>query len=262
MLARPLFSCFHIAYDFAQLQPESANQPLPDGCLSELALCCSLFALWAADLSRPWLSVMTATDASGSHGFGMCMSKCSPALSRQVAAAAGEGDMVARLHWQAGDPPELPRNGDVFRLPLSMDDFTDVFSIKADYVAHSGALELEAVRLSLLRLTRVQRRHGHRGVVLADAKVVGSALLKGRTSARTLTRGCSSCGAIQLAADLRLVFPYLPSESNPADWPSRGKTRKRGYKPTRRSNSIAPLVSKSQQDRRALRRLRQCAVWD
>jgi hypothetical protein len=127
MLARPLFSCFDTVYSFVRLQPESIDQPLHDGVLSELALCCSLFGLWAADLTRPWLPLMVATDASGSHGFGMSVAGCSPELCRDVAACAGEGDMVARLMCLPGDPPELARKGVEYRLPLSMDDFRDVF---------------------------------------------------------------------------------------------------------------------------------------
>jgi hypothetical protein len=42
--------------------------------------------------------------------------------------------------------------------------------------------------------------------------------------------------AISLAADLKLSFPYLPSESNPADFPSRGRVRKRTkFQPRRRT---------------------------
>ena len=258
MLARPLFSCFNMVYDLVRRQPDSEDQPLTDGIMSELALCSSLFPLWSADLSRPWLSVLTATDASGNYGFGMCMSKCTPGLSRQIAAAAGEGDMVTRLEHSVGDPRELPRKGREFRLPLTIDDFSIVLSIKAEYDAHSRALEMEAVRLALLRLTRAQRRHGHRVIVLVDAKVVGSALRKGRTAALTIARGCKACGAIQLAADLKLSFAYLPSESKPVDWPSRNTVRKGHCKPVRRSKQVDSMSVHVRGVCRSLRRLRQC----
>ena len=61
---------------------------------------------------------------------------------------------------------------------------------------HSGTIEMEAVKLSLLRITRKQRYHGHRGALLVDARAVGSTLMKGRTSARTLRRGCLGVAAI------------------------------------------------------------------
>ena len=87
-------------------------------------------------------------------------------------------------------------------------------------------MEMEGVKLGLLRVCRTARFHSHRGSFLVDAKVVGFALRKGRTSAPTLRWGAAAVAAISLAADLKLSFPYLPSESNPADFPSRGKVLK------------------------------------
>ena len=133
-----------------------------------------------------------------------------------------------------GDPEEKPKVGSELRLPLTMSDFKVLFSIKAKEVSHSGAMELEVVKLGLLRVTRNARNHGHRGSFLVDAQVLGHALAKGRSSARSLKRGVRAIGAISLAADLRLVYPYLPSESNPADYPSRGKVRKRAKRPAPR----------------------------
>ena len=134
---------------------------------------------------------------------------------------------MIRLTREDEDPEEVPRLGAELRIPHTMSDFKAVFSIKAKSVSHSGAMELEGVKLGLLRLTRQARFHGHRGAFLVDAQVVGHALGKGRSSARSLKCGVRSVAAITLAADLRLVYPYLPSESNPADYPSRGKVRKR-----------------------------------
>ena len=55
-----------------------------------------------------------------------------------------------------------------------------------------------------------------------DAQAVRGALQKGRSSAGTLRHPIAQAGAIMLACNLRLRFAYLPSESNPADAPSRG----------------------------------------
>ena len=80
---------------------------------------------------------------------------------------------MVRLTHCKGDAEEVPRIGVEKRLPLCVDDFKTVFSIKASLINHSGAMELEAVELALLRLCRNTRLHGHRGAVLVDAKVVG-----------------------------------------------------------------------------------------
>ena len=169
---------------------------------------------------------MPASDASPAFGFGFCNASCSPMMSRAVAAAAADHSCVCRLLLEPGDEDEKPRSGPELRLPLSMSDFKPLFAIKAKVTSHSGCMEMEAVKLGLLRLTRVQRHHAHRGAFLVDAQAVGFALRKGRSSGPSLQPGARAVAAILLAADLKLSFPYLPSESNPADFPSRGKVRK------------------------------------
>lgn len=259
MLARPLFSCFSKVYDFAKLQHDRLVQPLCDGIMSELSLRIAMFPLWSAHLRRPRWPVMAATDASGSFGFGISLARCTPSFSRSTAAANSSSDCVVRLQHHQCDPAELPRRGDVYRLPLEIDSFKTVVPIRANNnEAHSGALELEVVRLALLRLTRSRRLHGYRGVVSVDAKVVGSALLKGRSSARTITRACRERGAIQLAVDLKLTFPYLPSESNPAAFPSRNVIKKRRVKQVSLKRGVSSVELMEKHARRVLRRLRQC----
>ena len=170
---------------------------------------------------------MPATDASPSFGYGLSVSPCSPELTRSVGLASGDAGCVIRLTLAPGDPVEVPRLGTTTRLPLRMDDFKTKFSIRAKSVSHSGAMEMEAVKLALLRLCRNPRLHAHRGVMLVDAQVVGFALRKGRTSAGTLKPTACSIAAVCLAADLKMCYPYLPLESNAADYPSRGKVKMR-----------------------------------
>merc|ERR1711990_753317 len=119
-------------------------------------------------------------------------------------------------------------------------------------------MELEAVKLGLLRTCRSVRAHGCRGCFLVDAQAVGFALRKGRSSAPSLRRGVRAVAAIELAADLRLCFPYLPSESNPADWPSRGKVRKRAFTKRPKRVTRLPLEMLERAYRKVFRRWRQC----
>ena len=121
----------------------------------------------------------------------------------------------------------LMRSGDEHRLALSMDDFRPLFAIHASRITHAGEMEMEAVKLAVLRLTRSPHNHCHRGVILVDAQAVGFALRKGRRSVASFRFGVAAIVALSLAADIKIVYPYLPSESNPADFPSRGKTRVR-----------------------------------
>ena len=175
-----------------------------------------------------------------------------------AAAAASSPASIIRLTHRSGDPEELLRTGRDFRIPLSFDDFQTVFSVRASQASHSGAMELHAVKMALLRLTRSQSCHAHRGVVLVDAQAVGYALQKGRSSAGTLRRGVCAVSAISLAADLKLSYPYLPSESNPADFPSRGKVKKRTLKRPRRAPQRCSPELLARAYRQALRRWRDC----
>ena len=137
-----------------------------------------------------------------------------------------------------------------------MSDFRPVCALQAKTVSHSGAMEMEAVKLGLLRICRTQRFHGHRGSFLVDARAVGFALRKGRTSAPSIQRGLRAVSAVSLAADLKLTFPYLPSESNPADFPSRGKLRIRSKLKHKHSKTQSAAVLSERAYRSVCRRFK------
>jgi site-specific DNA-cytosine methylase len=262
LMNRPLYACLHHVYDFIHILPDSVERAVPDSVLSELLLNMSLFPFWSADLRRPWWPLLPATDASPAYGFGLSVADCEPSLTRAVAAAASDNSCYIRLTRAPGDPEELPRLGQAFRIPMEFDDFRTVFSVRAEETSHSGAMELQAVKMALLRLTRSGSLHSHRGVVLVDAQAVGFALQKGRSSAGTLRRGVGAVAAISLAADLKLSYPYLPSESNPADFPSRGKVKKSSLKPRHRPPKCSSIELLDRAYRRALRRLRDDGALD
>ncbi len=57
---------------------------------------------------------------------------------------------------------------------------------------------------------------------MVDAKAVIAAAAKGRSS-RGFNRLLRQLAGLCLAGDLLLRTLYVPSEHNPADWPSRGE---------------------------------------
>jgi hypothetical protein len=256
LLNRPLYSCLHGIYRFVHMQPEHIVRRVPAQVTSDIFLNVALFPFWSADLRRPWWSFLPATDASPAFGYGLSIARCEPGLSRSIGAVAADPSAVIRLAPCADEPAEVPRVGFEYRLPLTMDDFRTTFSIPAHRIAHSGEMEMAAVKLAILRITRNARTHGHRGVVLVDAQAVGYALRKGRSSAGTFRFGVAAIAALSLAADLKLSYPYLPSESNPADYPSRGKTRARTARRTIRKPHRPGLEKLTRSCRRAVRNLR------
>ena len=128
-----------------------------------------------------------------------------------------------RLTFEACDPCEKPRRGRELRLPLWRKDFKPLLAVRAKHAAHSGGLEATGVVLGLKRLARKTNWHSHRGAFLVDAQAVLGALKKGRSSAGTLRWPVRKAGALSLACGWRWRYCYLPSESNPADAPSRGE---------------------------------------
>ena len=130
-----------------------------------------------------------------------------------------------RLSRSSSAAPEVERLGSCLRLPIHEHQFRTFFMVKAKHQAHSGALEATAVALALRRLSRSHANHNHRGSFLVDAQAVLHALQKGRTSAGTLRAAVGQVAALSLACAWRWRYAYLPSESNPADAPSRGVWR-------------------------------------
>ena len=234
-------------------KPEHVERQVPPEVLSEIFLNIALFPFWSSDLRRPWWSFIPATDASPAYGYGLSTARCDPSLSRDIGAASADPSAVIRLTFCPGDTPEIPRTGPEFRLPLSMDDFHTTFFIHASSIAHSGEMEMEAVKLALLRLTRNSRNHAHRGVILVDAQAVGHALRKGRSSAGTFRFGVAAIAALSLIADMKISYPYLPSESNPADYPSRGSVRLRTVRKSCKKTKRCPLEVRERACRRAVR---------
>lgn len=122
LLNRLLFSCLHRVFPFTFEAEPDALQPVRPETLSELLLNLCLFGLWSVDLTKAWLPLLPATDASASYGFGMCTTGCDPALNRWLAGEAARGAHHVRVFPLPDDPPENPGQ-DVasgFRLPWTI----------------------------------------------------------------------------------------------------------------------------------------------
>ena len=134
--------------------------------------------------------------------------------------AERRGDYV-RLIPGDHDEPEVPRIGKLHRLPFRKSDFRVLISSKAKWPAHSGLLECHGVLLTLKWVGRSAKRHHARPVILVDAKTAIGSIAKGRSSAKALRRVLRTVAAYTLACDLLPRLVYVPSESNPADAPSK-----------------------------------------
>jgi hypothetical protein len=233
LLNRPLLSLFSAAYIFARLQPDGFAVEVPAEVKQELLMFSVLSVYCEADLTRPWCGDLVASDASQVFGFGVCVATVGEKRAQEVGRHAERAGAFVRL--QGDEPLEKARTGCPLRLKVSRYDFRTVVSHRASYKAHSGALEAAGVTMMLRWVTRSNKRHSCRVAALVDAQAVLHALSKGRSSAATIRTEVKRAGAITLGSDILVRYVYIPSESNPADAPSRGITGK-SLQPARRAH--------------------------
>jgi hypothetical protein len=218
-LSGPMLSLFSAVYTFMRSQPEACAQVVPEDVKHELRLFCCLGIYLEADLTRTWHGTLCASDASQVFGFGLTAADLGPSRVRDLALHAARSDCHVR---PAGDEGiEVARLGKSYRLPVPQSAFRTFLSKKARFSAHSGALEAAGVTLMIRWITRSAARHGFRFCCFVDAQSVLGAAAKGRSSAPTIRSEVARLGALCTAANLLVRYVYVPSESNPADAPSR-----------------------------------------
>ena len=204
--------------------------------MNELLVTLLLAPLLAVSLDREPLQMLVATDAAPEYGFGMSTCSCDAKTAMEVCRLAERRGDYVRLAPARGDPTEVARLGSPHRLPQTQLDFKTVMSAKAKWTAHSGVLEAHAHLLALRWLARQPKKHHRKIPFLIDAKAVIGAAAKGRSSARALRTILRAAASLCLASDLLPRLEHIPSESNPADKPSRG-LRKQAF-PTGRSENL------------------------
>ncbi|CAE7241849.1 unnamed protein product [Symbiodinium sp. CCMP2592] len=234
-LQRGMFSILDRSYAFARLDAPNEKRTLPPGVQDELLTSLGLLPLLANSLDRPFLPQLLACDACPEYGFGVRGLQCGARRVEQIGRLAERRGDYIRLVPGPDDKPEVQRIGQPHRLPYLQSEFSTLISCKAKRPGHASLLECHGVLLTVKWVVRNAQRHHHRVVILVDAKAAIGSVSKGRSSARAaraLRRVLRSIAAHALAADLLLRLVYIPSESNPADLPSRGVRRKRPHPAT------------------------------
>lgn len=209
MLARrPALAAFNAVYRFSQvagarlftLWPTVRRELQVAECLAPL--------LWCS-LRHDWFPDVLATDASTS-GLG-------------VVAIAADVDDVADA---AAEPVTLPLPDQEPRVHPSLRPILESRSrviVSAHWrdQEHINVLELRAVHTALRWAASRPAGLDCRLMLLVDSAVCVYALNKGRSSSRPMLRRLRSIAALVLASGLRVITRWIPSNSNPADEPSR-----------------------------------------
>ena len=218
LLRRPKLSVYNAVYAFVQDPEDNARRPVPWRVMEELFLGLVLGVFWLADLCRPYLPLVAASDASTSFGFGASVARVPVPEVRNLARLAEKQGSYVVLD---GGASFTERAGLGHQLHLTKAEFVHVLSVRARVAAHINILEGEAFLLLLRWILRSRRRHCSRVVMLVDSAVWLGAVAKGRSSSalnRLLRKAC----ALQLAGDIMLHVVLVPSSENPSDEPSRG----------------------------------------
>ena len=226
LLRRCKLSVYDQIYAFVKDAMDDQLRPIPKAVMFELGIGMLLGVFWRLDLRTPFLPLLSATDASTTHGFGASVAHLPHHMVRRLARVAEkQGDYVV-LDGGTWTGAQAKRLGEAHQLDISVDDFVDIFSIKARKASHINVLEGEAFILWLRWVLRSRRKHCSRLVVLVDSAVWLGAAAKGRSSTQ-LNRLLRKAAALEMAGELQLYLVLVPSAENPSDWPSRGVRRSR-----------------------------------
>ena len=198
-LNRPTYSIFDHVYEFARRIPGNVPVQLPAVVMQELLQFLFLLPLLEADLARPWLPQILASDASPVYGFGVSAHRCSSDFARSIGRLAAQPGSYAELDVDSPGKVKRPKVGKPHRIGVHMGQFRTILSLKAQYEAHSGALEAAGITLMLRWLLRTPAHHGTRVAALVDAQAVLAACTKGRSSAPTFKYELRRIAALSLA---------------------------------------------------------------
>ena len=244
LLNRGFLSIFQASYvfirkhytDWVELWPEVRR---------ELFWACSLICLVRRDLSAIWSGTVHATDASF---WGRGVTSCCRAVDeiRPVAAqcdrwrfSADEEKAVCekesltilqrldpeRLQLPTPCPHEIGSLDRVREVPLGFigEDWSKGESAQWDRMEGIPTVEGRSVVWLGQHLARSQKNLGRRHLVLTDSMSVTLSLTKGRSSTRSLNRVCRQMAAIEMMSGMQFCYRWIPSELNPADFPSRAQ---------------------------------------
>lgn len=244
LLQRGFLSVFQATYVFIRKHYEMDVELWPEVC-RELRWAAALLCLVKRDLSAKWSSRVHASDAS-MWGRGIVAADRNIDEIRKLAkvndrwrfsvdeeATFLKEDLVkdyVGLDVETLQPAqpvayESTRASDFEEVPMSFigEDWKKVDSSSWDRTEPIPILEGRCVVWLLQHLSRSQKNLGKKHLVLTDSMSVVLALTKGRSSTRSMNRICRQVAALELMTGMQLSLRWIPSELNPADFPSRAR---------------------------------------
>ena len=223
LAARPAFSVFSSVYRFVASAGSRVVEIWPS-VVAELQLILALSPLLFVSLRSDFAETMVATDAS-TTGQGVVYASVSPAAARNVAALSSVADLAADGSDSA--PDIVSRfalrsfDADPVAPVLRGRNWKTAVSARWSRSEHINVLELRAMCTAVRWACSRPSFFCRRLLLLSDSHVAVCAVAKGRSSSQQLRRRLRFVSGFLLAFNLRLSVRWIPTETNPADGPSR-----------------------------------------
>ena len=223
LLERGKFSFYAALYRESADWNDWSPRRMPGEALRELACALILGPFWGVDMALPHLPFVAATDASSEFGIGGCVASMDCNAVSDVARFAERNGAYVTMSG-VEDKPRTRSLGTPLRLAFGFERFEAIFSVRCSDEDHINLREARALLHYLKWVLRSRERHRHRVVVLIDSKVVVGGVCKGRSGSLRLNTFIRKIYCLCFAGGLRLQIIFVPTEHNPADFPSRDET--------------------------------------
>ena len=217
---RSLLSILHHLFSWVQQLPADSNErfTLSPACRRELEHAITLLPLSRLCPTVQFSTTVVAFDACLAGGAVVYTSASPPAILALVRLAS-----LSSLPHPPKNVIEESRNRQYLSLLqhfVKSARWKIAVACRWEKSEHINGLEAATAVLALewLASTKLQNHHA---LLLTDSAVVLGSLSKGRSSSPTLLVRCRRICAIALAHNLHPHLAYVPSQSNPADHPSR-----------------------------------------
>ena len=216
------FSFYDAVYRETRNHDDWTQRVMPRDCLRDVLSSAVLSIFCMVDMNLQHLDFVAATDASSEFGIGGCIAKASKSVLSGLLTAAERDGVFVTLQGVL-DKPRGKSLGTPHLTPFRVHDFGTIFSYRLTDNEHINLREAHAILFYLQWLLRSVGRRSRRVILLVDSLVAVGAMQKGRSGSAALNLLVRRAHCLCMAGDLRLHIVFIPTEHNPADFPSRGE---------------------------------------
>ena len=224
MHRRDCMCIFHHIYRYIDRMPEFDIVRIPHHIRDELLTASLLLPLAYASIRWPISIQVSATDASSVRG-GRATCVTSRTFAKTLYRFSEQAGEYTRLDWEDREiaPPTSMQAAPVPLVDsLMRHRWVATQSCGFHKRHHINILELEMVRQEIKDRVN-SNRGGCRVVNLCDSRVTVGAFAKGRSSSIQMNHKLRGCLPWSLAGSVAVTNLWVPTDKNPADYPSRSR---------------------------------------